>query len=989
MNLLSTFRKIRKIYFIAEAIERSKIVLCGLMILCFSLFTNNAYSQLNQCVGDVFDTYKGLEDRGVVSLDPSSQTVTINIDADSGPFINRYQKEFIPEVGYVYDEIDVNGNIIAPGAQGERIPNINGGWINTGIKLEEYINPDGDGNDVTSLAIKAKGDISIEPWNHLKIELESEYLKSNQWLNITENMSVELPDMFRFYVLVNDNDAIFSDGYNQYVGGRNAFMYLGPTAPQEGLDPDYNFDSTQDSNFRISNMFELKDQSNENDRSEFNYEYSHDSIIKEKLFRSINNENLNSLIIDPNDPSYTSEISLDDLTQDEYQEIWSGGVANDFYIWFDDKEGDYSNNEVMSPGGKYKIDIYYQDFKSYGKDGQFLEYLITDDKPDSTTPRTGELNTAILQSETILNSDEEPSWQEGEKLEYLAYQNGYAYIDSTAFGGQTGNLWLRIRDDPQDSWYYHLNELSGQNGYGDQLYRKSDDFATEYKEVYFTPGNNGSYEVEIIADGLSLPNNENKFLVEALVSVKNEIFGEADANGRRDGGKVASLFKALVNAEIETTGGSVKIFTGIIRAFLALYIVIMGYSIIIGFTKFTLKDMAILVVKMGVILTLISPSSWNFFYDNLFSLFIEGVDGLIAIVSGHFSSSGDFNSFFLPTSDPAADSQITGEIIQHIRPNSEINDPVINTFDFFYTTLNVMFATDAMAIKWVALTLSSWAGFLMGMILLASVVFFCWIVFKAFLVYLMAIIIIGLLLFVAPIFLPMILFKKTYVLFESWIKLLISYTLQPIFLFAVLALFNAVYLGIFFKIMNFNACKSCIFFLDLPFSEMLSFGTNFLAGNFDAFCLIEGYTPWGYRGYLIGGWLILPTPVEITTILILLTVLFAMNSFVSWAVEIGEILSAGKKSAGNLYNEAGSVASQGFSTISNTIATPANIYATVRPRKAQSRADPSERYDKIARKGIPVISRIAKKANNRSNGINSKRRMLKKATGIANKFSKL
>jgi hypothetical protein len=98
-------------------------------------------------------------------------------------------------------------------------------------------------------------------------------------------------------------------------------------------------------------------------------------------------------------------------------------------------------------------------------------------------------------------------------------------------------------------------------------------------------------------------------------------------------GMVSSVALAVAEALYRTMTGS-NVFVDLVRTALMLSIVFYGFGFIIGTTSIKLKDTALYILKIGVIMMLISDQSWEFFYSHLFVLFIESVDYLGSLFLG-------------------------------------------------------------------------------------------------------------------------------------------------------------------------------------------------------------------------------------------------------------------------------------------------------------------------------------------------------------------
>lgn len=217
-----------------------------------------------------------------------------------------------------------------------------------------------------------------------------------------------------------------------------------------------------------------------------------------------------------------------------------------------------------------------------------------------------------------------------------------------------------------------------------------------------------------------------------------------------------------------------------IRAVLVLYIVAYGFAFLIGYVKISQKDLVIRILKIAIVLALISKNSWQFFHDYFFDLFICGMDDLIRLAQ-----------------------------IQQ--------DPSGNVFGFLDRVLNLMLFTKSTWLKFLALLTTSPMGFILGIMVIISVILFLVGIFKAIVTYLMAIFAIGFLIMLAPIFIPCILFQMTRKLFDNWINMFVKYSLEPVMLVIGLSVLVDLLYNVFIQMINFSVCWKCVLPINLDF----------------------------------------------------------------------------------------------------------------------------------------------------------------------------
>jgi type IV secretory pathway VirB6-like protein len=141
--------------------------------------------------------------------------------------------------------------------------------------------------------------------------------------------------------------------------------------------------------------------------------------------------------------------------------------------------------------------------------------------------------------------------------------------------------------------------------------------------------------------------------------------------------------------------------------------------------------------------------------------------------------------------------------------NTNVIDDIL-VFDQMYTLFQNIFQS-YFILKVIGLILGPY--FLIGLILIASIIIFFIVMVKAVMIYIMTILGLSIMYAMAPIFLPFILFKKTRTIFDAWLKQIFSFILQPICLFLALGLFIQMYVYMLNIIMLQPFCQAGIIIL--------------------------------------------------------------------------------------------------------------------------------------------------------------------------------
>jgi type IV secretion system protein VirB6 len=206
-----------------------------------------------------------------------------------------------------------------------------------------------------------------------------------------------------------------------------------------------------------------------------------------------------------------------------------------------------------------------------------------------------------------------------------------------------------------------------------------------------------------------------------------------------------------------------------------LYIIIYAIFFIFGLVQINQSDLVMRLFKIGIIFNLInSDYSWTFFNQYLFSLFQEGSKQLIQIFTTTYQLQ---------------------------------DQPTDTMWGFVDQTIGQFFTKTTIAK--ISALLFSVPGFVLGMIIIYSMMVYMRVIGSAVVTFVFSIIGISLLIAVAPLFLMSILFEKTKSLFDNWIRFIFNFALQPVILLALIIFINRLVIIMFYKLMSFEACWSC------------------------------------------------------------------------------------------------------------------------------------------------------------------------------------
>ncbi len=284
--------------------------------------------------------------------------------------------------------------------------------------------------------------------------------------------------------------------------------------------------------------------------------------------------------------------------------------------------------------------------------------------------------------------------------------------------------------------------------------KKMEIYVKIFDEYYFD--NIGGYSLEVLSGASA----NTSHIFNDIYNFLKELFLINEKPDRK--GVAHEMFDNIIH-----TGESFKNLT---ISLLCLFIVVSALLYIFGMVRDVYHDFIFRIVKVALVVTLLSPGSFKFFYDHFFGAFISGLELLINIV---LSALGNSRS---------------------------------DTFDFmddmFWT-----FTSYATMNKISALFLSQIPGSMLfvPLIFLAIIIYLVLCIY-IFIIFLAGFVGIAFLIAIMPLFLLSILFSPLKSLFEGWLKFLISLCLKSLMMYTLLALFYSMIMGTFYKQLGFTTC---------------------------------------------------------------------------------------------------------------------------------------------------------------------------------------
>ena len=214
------------------------------------------------------------------------------------------------------------------------------------------------------------------------------------------------------------------------------------------------------------------------------------------------------------------------------------------------------------------------------------------------------------------------------------------------------------------------------------------------------------------------------------------------------------------------------VFKNFVFALLTLFLIFGALSYIFGMVQSPFSDVIIRILKMALMILLISPSSWEFFYNHLLNLFINGIDQIIAMINSHSAS-------YNPT-----------------RPFAFLDEMIVDK----------IFSPVIWKVKIRALILADFSSIFAVLVIIIAVLIYVALCLYGCVIYLTAFVGITFLIGLFPLLLLGILFSQFKSLFDGWLTQCLSFSMQAILMFTLISLFGALIMNYYYRIFGFTTC---------------------------------------------------------------------------------------------------------------------------------------------------------------------------------------
>jgi hypothetical protein len=220
-----------------------------------------------------------------------------------------------------------------------------------------------------------------------------------------------------------------------------------------------------------------------------------------------------------------------------------------------------------------------------------------------------------------------------------------------------------------------------------------------------------------------------------------------------------------------------------VSVMITLAIVLWGMLMATGKTTAPVRDLSVLLMKIGAVLMF----SWNF--NGWFPLMLDAMEHLLGIVSSYALQNPALNCSNM-TTDPWLPMSVWERIdctlqtlIGGILPYDLATGQMIGANTVRY----------GIAAFLVVSLFSGAVGIFIALLGFWLILQFLLTVARAVYIFICSYLAFSLMVLISPFFVPLILFRVTKAYFEKWLKITMGFILQPIFLFAYLAMLLAVF----------------------------------------------------------------------------------------------------------------------------------------------------------------------------------------------------
>ncbi len=295
-------------------------------------------------------------------------------------------------------------------------------------------------------------------------------------------------------------------------------------------------------------------------------------------------------------------------------------------------------------------------------------------------------------------------------------------------------------------------------------------------DTYYSD-NEGSYVVTFLQGIMKY--KETGLLEKTVAVFEDKLLGKVNSNGIREGGFVKGIYNIIVQDSI---------FIRILQICLSLYIVFFGMAVIMGVVEVGKKELLQRILKLGLVVFFISPTSWINYELYIVSFFKDGLDSLVNLVMTAYDSRADKSSL----------SEIAKISREQVLGNS-------TRFSFVDIVIKGLFSY-SVSRKIYGLFYASPIGFIWILGIYSSIFFFIFVMLNAAMFYVVNLIKLVIALALGPIFIVFSLFSKTQDNFKKWLSFLATRAFEILILFLIAYSFTLIIDKQFREMLFFESC---------------------------------------------------------------------------------------------------------------------------------------------------------------------------------------
>lgn len=358
----------------------------------------------------------------------------------------------------------------------------------------------------------------------------------------------------------------------------------------------------------------------------------------------------------------------------------------------------------------------------------------------------------------------------------VALTNGKCLIDgkdATKYLFHSQNNRIFVKDDNAG------NNGSDNNPSDDQYHERNELVKLIISDKYYSD-NYGGYNVTFIR-GVNNTSDADGLIEYMVRLVEDVILGPFNNDtGIREGGIIKNMFLGIV-----VDSG----FQILLQIVLSLYISFFGLGVLIGVVELSKKELMMRLVKLILVLSFTTSTSWSLYNEIVVGFFKNGMDTVISIFTN------------------ISDSRLSPSSAIYIAQSDRVG-AVTHATRFAYIDQTIKkLLSDPVAKRIFGLFFGApFFGLIYIPIIYVLIGFFIYVVLTAAIIYLMAVMKLAFVLAIGPIFIVFSLFSQTEGMFKKWISFMGARSIEIIIIFTILYNFVMIIDTQFTTMLSYKAC---------------------------------------------------------------------------------------------------------------------------------------------------------------------------------------